>query len=113
MPTTIGLCCLDDFDGVADVIAVTVSAEQDVGLLDFLVGLGTLGIAHDPGIDDDGLARRRFDAEGRVAEPGELDAFQIHDAPSIPVQALLNIRSSTCIADAPSQLDFPCNANIT
>ena len=69
---------IDDFNCVADVISVTVRAEQDVCLLHFLVGRGTHGIAHDPGIDEDGLARRGLDAESRVAQPRQFDASQVH-----------------------------------
>ena len=72
----------DDFDGVADVISVAVSAEQDVGLLHFFVGVRAHGIAHDPGIDEDGLPARSLDAESRMTQPREFDAFQIHAAVS-------------------------------
>jgi hypothetical protein len=71
---------LDDFDCVADVVTVAVRAKQDVGLLHFLVGLGTHGIAHDPRIDEDCLPGWGFNAERRVAQPREFDPFQIHAA---------------------------------
>jgi hypothetical protein len=68
----------DDFDRVADVVAVSVRAQQDVNLLYFLVGLGAHGIAHDPGIDEDRLPARSLNTKSRVAQPREFDAFQIH-----------------------------------
>src|SRR5579863_2902924 len=70
---------LTDFDGVADVVPMTVGAEQDVDFPDFLFGLGTGGISHDPRINNDGLAARSFDPERRMAQPRKLNAFQIHD----------------------------------
>ncbi len=54
-------------DGVSDVVAVAVSADEDVGALDVLIGVGALGIAGDPGIDVERLAFGRLDAEGGVA----------------------------------------------
>jgi hypothetical protein len=78
MPTTCGIVFLDDFYGIADVVAVTVCDQQCVDLLHLLLGRGTGGIVHDPRIDNDGLPARRFDAKCRVAQPRKLNAFQIH-----------------------------------
>ena len=69
-----GVVLFDDFDGVTDVVAVTVGAEQDVDFLDVLLFFRAHGIAHDPRVDDDGLAAGGFDAEGGVAQPGEFDS---------------------------------------
>src|SRR5580765_3786417 len=67
-----------DFNRVADVVAVSVSAEQNIGLPDLLVALGAHGVPHDPRIDEERLAFRSLDAESRVPEPGEFDAGESH-----------------------------------
>ena len=69
---------LRNLNRIADVIEVAVGAEHDVDFLDVLLALRALGIAHDPGVDHDGLARRSLDAKRGVAQPGEFDAIQIH-----------------------------------
>jgi hypothetical protein len=58
---------------------MAVGAEQDVGFLNSLFGLGTHGISHDPGIDDDGFTGSGLDTESRVSQSGEFYAFQIHE----------------------------------
>src|SRR5439155_21492278 len=63
-----------DFNRVADVIAVSVSTEQDIGLPYVLVALGTYGVPHNPGINEERFPFRSLDAESGVAEPGEFDA---------------------------------------
>jgi hypothetical protein len=83
---------LYDLDRVPDVVKVTVRAEQNVDLLDSLVGLGTHGIAHDPGVDDDGLTAGGLDAERRVSQPGEFNAFEIHECQSSLVRLFRNRR---------------------
>ena len=61
---------LCDLDRIADVIEVAVGAEHDIDFLDVLLRLRTNGIAHDPGIDQDGLARGSF--ERKVAWPSQV-----------------------------------------
>lgn len=63
---------------VSNVIAVPMSAEHNVGFLDVLVIVRTHWITDDPRIDKNCLAFRRFDAERGVAQPRQLDSFQIH-----------------------------------
>ena len=54
---------LGDFDGVADVIEVAVSAEHDIHVLNVLLFFRAHGIAHDPRIDQNGLCRPAFRCE--------------------------------------------------
>jgi hypothetical protein len=74
------IALLAHFDRVPDVIAVPVSAEQRVGLLDLLLTFRAHGIAGNPRINVQRLPFRRLDAESGVAQPCELDSLQIHDA---------------------------------
>ena len=60
-----------DFDCVANVVAMTVSAEQDVDCFYVFFFLWTCRITHDPGIDDDDFAFWSLNAESGVSEPGE------------------------------------------
>src|SRR5512141_411312 len=85
-----------DLDGVANVIAVAVRAQQDIDFLNILLGVGTHGIVHDPRIDDDGLPCGSFNAEGRMTQPRKLDAFQVHitTTPQSGPPALSNSRSA-------------------
>ena len=64
---------------IANVVGMAVCAQHDVHFLKFFLGFGTLGISHDPGVDQHGRAARSFDAEGSVPEPGQLNAFEVHD----------------------------------
>ena len=61
-----GIVFLADVDGVSDMVAVAVGADEDVGALDVFVGFGALGVAGDPGIDVERLAFGRLDAESGV-----------------------------------------------
>ena len=47
---------LDDFDGVADVVAVAVRDQQRIDSLYLFLGRRAHRVVHDPGIDNDGLA---------------------------------------------------------
>jgi hypothetical protein len=70
---------LDDFDSVANVITVAVSAQKNVDLLHSFLRSRAHRVVHDPGIDNDGLAAGSYQAKGRVAQPGKLNAFEIHE----------------------------------
>src|SRR4029077_13493191 len=59
-------------------ISVAVCAQENVHFLDLLLRVGAFGIAHDPRVNDKSLSTRGLDPEGSVAEPCELDAFEIH-----------------------------------
>jgi hypothetical protein len=52
--------------------------EKRVYLFHLLVRWWTGGVIRDPGIDNDSLAARRFDAKRRVAQPCKMNAFQFH-----------------------------------
>jgi len=69
----------DNLDGVSNVVAVTVSAEEDVDALHLFLGSRTHRVVHDPGIDDDGAAAGSADAKCCVTQPGKLNAFKIHE----------------------------------
>jgi hypothetical protein len=67
---------------------MTVRAQKDVDLLHLFFSLGAHRIAHDPGIDNDDLARGSLDSESRVPQPREFDVSQIHIAPGSWILAL-------------------------
>src|SRR5271155_3236862 len=75
----LGIVLLDDLDGVSDVIPVAVGAQKNIDLLHFFLGGRAHRVVHDPGIDNDGLPARSYDAKRRVAEPRKLNAFEIHE----------------------------------
>src|ERR1039458_305790 len=68
-------------DSIPDVIAVSVRAQQHVGLLYLLLALRTLGITGNPGVDVERLPFRRLHAEGGVAEPCELNSLRFTKHP--------------------------------
>src|SRR5215471_5258122 len=74
----LGVMFLRQLYGIADMVAVTVSAEHYINRVKLFLVRGRCWIAHDPGVDDDFLAARRFDQKRRVPEPGEFDSVQFH-----------------------------------
>jgi len=69
---------LDDLDSISNMVAVTVSAQEHIDVLYFLLPGRARRVVHDPGIDNDGPAARSNDAKCRVAQPGKLNDFKIH-----------------------------------
>jgi len=69
---------MDDLNRVSNMVSVAVSNQKNIHALYFLLGSWASRVVHDPGIDDDRLACGGLNAEGRVPQPGEFDAFQIH-----------------------------------
>ena len=63
---------------IADVVTVTVGTEERICLLDGLVLLGSHGVTHNPRVNINSLAARRFNAKTGVTEPCELNTFQVH-----------------------------------
>jgi hypothetical protein len=59
-----------DGHGIADVVAVSVGAEQNVDFALVLLGVRAKGILRNPWIDKEGLAFGGFNSEGGVAQPG-------------------------------------------
>ena len=85
---------LGDFDGVADVVEVTVGAQHDIHFLDVLLLRRTRGIAHDPGVDEDGLAAGV--SMRKVAWPNQVSLipFRFIARPSVSWQLTLALEPS-------------------
>ena len=80
---------LANFNSITDVIAMSMSTQQDVGLLYILFVCGTYRIPHDPWIDIQRIPLRSLDAKSRMSKPSEFDAIQNHKEKS----QVLGVRS--------------------
>jgi hypothetical protein len=60
------------------VVEVAMRAQHDVNFLDVPFRPRTRGIAHDPGIDQNNFAARRFYAKSSVAQPSDFYAIEVH-----------------------------------
>src|SRR5437588_4469937 len=98
MATTSGTVFFTDLDGVADVVTVRMRAKHHVEALEGLLVLGAHGIVHHPRVDEDDFSAGGLNAEGRVAEPVEFDAFQVHkssrQSPVVSLQLVVGPRWS-------------------
>src|SRR5262249_47574653 len=74
-----GIMLLGQLHAVANMVAMAMRAQHDVELVELFLVRRSHGIIHDPGIDEDVFAGRSFNKESGMTEPGELDAFQVHD----------------------------------
>src|SRR5207247_3654059 len=92
-----GIMFLGDGDGVADVVKMPVRTEQDVHFFDVLIFFRAHGITHDPGIDHDRFAGRRFDSESCVSQPGKFHAIQIHKEENYHDQALYSSEATEAV----------------
>jgi len=66
--------------GVINVIEVTVRYKHGVDRAQVLFGFRARRIAHNPWINKDGFAGRGLNAEGRVTQPRNAQAVEVHDA---------------------------------
>ena len=73
-----GIVLLGNLNCIADVVALAVGAEQDIHFPEIFFCLRAQRIAHDPGVHQDGLPCRRFNAKRGVAEPGKFDTVKFH-----------------------------------
>ena len=85
-----------DFDGVADVIKMAVSAEHDVHAPNILLFFWAHWVAHDPRIHQNSLSARGADAERGVAQPCESDAIKIHRFGVPDIQVLREQLNAEC-----------------
>jgi hypothetical protein len=74
---------LGELNRVANMVAMAVSAEHEIYLLEALLFFWTSRIVHDPRIDQDRLTGRSFNMERRMTEPREFVAFEIDQEVSL------------------------------
>ena len=73
-----GIVFLRDLHRIANVIEMTMRAQQHVNFVDLLFAFRACRIAHNPRINDDGLAAGGVNAKRRMTEPRDAKATKIN-----------------------------------